>query len=80
MRTLFHVIDLDLRCCIITLNLEFRHLRHFIQQTQYLAWKKVALHGLIYTVLDYSFIWFYFYLNFEAQNSIKNPASLSVTT
>ena len=37
--------------------------------------KTLALYGLIFTVFDYGFIWFYFYLDFVAQNTIKKAAS-----
>ena len=32
----------------------------------------LALYGLIFTEFDYGFIWFNFYLDFVAQNTIKN--------
>ena len=41
--------------------------------------KTLALNGLTFTVLDYDFIWFNFYWDFEAQSTIKKPASSSVT-
>ena len=39
---------------------------------------KNDLYGLIFTVLEYGFIWSNFYLDFAAQNTIKKPASSSV--
>ena len=35
--------------------------------------KTLALYGLIFTVLGFGFLWFNFYLDFVAQNTIKKP-------
>ena len=40
--------------------------------------KTLDLYGLVFTVLDYGFIWFNFYSDFAVQNSTKKRASLSV--
>ena len=38
----------------------------------------LALYGLIFTILDYSFIWFSLYLDFVTQNTIKKTVSTPV--
>ena len=38
----------------------------------------LVLYGLIFTILDYSFIWFSLYLDFVTQNTIKKTASTPV--
>ena len=76
--TLFHLIDLDLRCWISKLIRALGHLRHTL--TNSLPKGKVfILYGLIFTGLDYGFVWFDFYLDFVVQSTIKKPASSSVT-
>ena len=40
--------------------------------------KELTSYGLTFTALDYGFIWFNFYLDFVAQNTIKKPASSPV--
>ena len=39
----------------------------------------LVLYDLTFTVLEYGFLWFNFYLDFEAQDTIKKPTSSSVT-
>ena len=82
--TLSHLKDLDLRCWISKLIRALGHLRYnSVNPTEYNLLCRVRalfLYDLIFIVLDYAFRWFNFYLDFLAQNTIKKPASSSVTT
>ena len=84
LNTLSHLKDLDLRCWISKLIRALGHLRHnSVNPTEYnlpCTVKALVLYDLIFTVLDFGFRRFNFYLDFLAQNTIKKPASSSVTT
>ena len=82
LNTLFHLIDLDLRCWITKLIPAFYltiYLTIYLTSTVPCKVEKLAFYGLIFTVLHYDFVWFNFYLDSVAQNTIKKPASSPVT-
>ena len=63
---LLHLINLDIRCWSSKLIWAFDHLNETFYLENSVPWdvKTLSLYGLIFTVLDYGFIWFNFYLDF----------------
>ena len=56
--TMFYLIDLNLRCWISKLIRALWHLRHNLTNSVPCRVKALVFHDLIFTALEYGFIWF----------------------